>query len=78
MKCPACGHEEDKVVDSRPSQDGRAIRLSLTTRGQTLQEQAHAFRREKMRRVLAGLTIEEAETLLALLERAIDSAEETR
>lgn len=26
MKCPACGHEEDKVVDSRPSQDGRAIR----------------------------------------------------
>jgi transcriptional repressor NrdR len=26
MKCPHCGHEEDKVVDSRPSQDGRAIR----------------------------------------------------
>ena len=26
MKCPKCGHEEDKVVDSRPSQDGRAIR----------------------------------------------------
>ncbi len=26
MKCPNCGHEEDRVVDSRPSQDGRAIR----------------------------------------------------
>lgn len=26
MRCPQCGHEEDKVVDSRPSQDGRAIR----------------------------------------------------
>jgi len=26
MKCPECGHEEDKVVDSRPSQDGQAIR----------------------------------------------------
>jgi len=26
MKCPECGHEEDKVVDSRPYQDGRAIR----------------------------------------------------
>ena len=26
MKCPACGYEEDKVVDSRPAQDGRAIR----------------------------------------------------
>jgi len=26
MKCPNCGHEEDKVVDSRPSQDNAAIR----------------------------------------------------
>lgn len=26
MNCPVCGHEEDKVVDSRPAQDGRAIR----------------------------------------------------
>jgi len=26
MKCPFCGHEENKVVDSRPAQDGRAVR----------------------------------------------------
>ena len=26
MKCPHCGHDEDKVVDSRPSQDNAAIR----------------------------------------------------
>ena len=26
MKCPFCGHEEDKVVDSRASREGRAIR----------------------------------------------------
>lgn len=26
MKCPFCGHLEDKVVDSRESEDGRAIR----------------------------------------------------
>jgi len=26
MNCPICGHGEDKVVDSRPAQDGRAIR----------------------------------------------------
>ncbi|MBU0984630.1 MAG: transcriptional regulator NrdR [candidate division Zixibacteria bacterium] len=26
MKCPHCGHEEDKVVDSRPQKDGLAIR----------------------------------------------------
>jgi len=26
MNCPHCGYEEDKVVDSRSAQDGRAIR----------------------------------------------------
>lgn len=26
MRCPFCGHLEDKVVDSRPSKDGAAIR----------------------------------------------------
>ena len=26
MKCPHCGTEEDKVVDSRTTQDGRAVR----------------------------------------------------
>lgn len=26
MKCPHCGSEEDKVVDSRAAQDGRAVR----------------------------------------------------
>jgi transcriptional repressor NrdR len=26
MKCPFCGHEEDKVVDSRSSSDGVSIR----------------------------------------------------
>lgn len=26
MKCPFCGHEKDKVIDSRAAQDGRAVR----------------------------------------------------
>ncbi len=26
MKCPFCGHEEDKVVDSRSTREGAAIR----------------------------------------------------
>lgn len=26
MRCPFCGHPESKVVDSRPSEDGAAIR----------------------------------------------------
>jgi len=26
MKCPFCGHDEDRVIDSRPAEDGAAIR----------------------------------------------------
>lgn len=26
MKCPFCGHQEDKVIDSRSSEEGRSIR----------------------------------------------------
>ena len=26
MKCPFCGHMEDKVIDSRPTEEGSAIR----------------------------------------------------
>jgi transcriptional repressor NrdR len=26
VRCPACGADDDRVVDSRPSQDGQAIR----------------------------------------------------
>ena len=26
MKCPHCGHDDDKVVDSRPAEEGAAIR----------------------------------------------------
>ena len=56
-------------------QDRRAVQLFLTARGQALQELAWAFRREKMRRLLAGLSPDEGTTLLALLERAIGAAE---
>ena len=26
MKCPFCGHMEDRVIDSRPTEEGSAIR----------------------------------------------------
>jgi len=48
----------------------------LTTQGQTLHERARAFRRGRMQRLLAGLTAEEGATLVALLEKAINAAEE--
>lgn len=58
-------------------QDKRALQLFLTPQGQALQERAWAFRREKTRRLLAGLSPDERTMLLALLERAIATAEAT-
>ena len=26
MRCPSCGHDQDRVVDSRVAEEGRAIR----------------------------------------------------
>ncbi|NLF02874.1 MAG: MarR family transcriptional regulator [Anaerolineales bacterium] len=55
--------------------DGRAIRIALTAQGQALQRQAHAFRRKKAYRLLATLTVDDAATLLSLLDRALTAAE---
>lgn len=33
MRCPTCGADDDRVVDSRPSQDGEAIRRRRECRG---------------------------------------------
>jgi len=65
------------LVERRPDpQDGRAIQLLLTAQGQALHQRARAFRREKMQRLLAGLSGQERATLLSLLERAISAAEQ--
>ena len=69
--------ESAGLLERRPNpQDGRAIQLFLTTQGQALCRRAHAFRRDKMQRLLKGLTPEDEMTLLTLLERAISSAEQ--
>lgn len=69
--------ETSGLLERRPDpQDGRAVQLSLTAQGQTLRERALAFRQDKMRRLLRGLSAEEGSTLLTLLERAINAAEE--
>jgi len=72
MKCPKCGYLEDKVVDSRPSQDNRAIRrrrecLKCSERFTTYEyvEQAQLTvvksdgRREKFdkRKILSGVKL---------------------
>jgi DNA-binding MarR family transcriptional regulator len=69
--------EKTGLVERQPDpQDGRAVRLFPTDRGQALCDRARAFRRDKMRRLLRGLTTKEGATLLALLERAIGAAEQ--
>ncbi len=55
--------------------DRRAIQLFLTPSGENIYQQAHAFHRRKFEQLLQGLTPEERDTLLILLERAINAAE---
>ena len=69
--------EQAGLLERQPDpEDGRAIRLFLTAEGQALYDRAQRFRQQKMRRLLSGLEIEEQETLLKLLEQALDAAEE--
>jgi DNA-binding MarR family transcriptional regulator len=56
--------------------DGRAIQIYLTDRGESLHHRALVFRRARMAELLAGLTDREAQTLVDLLAKAIDAAEE--
>ncbi|MEA2008199.1 MAG: MarR family winged helix-turn-helix transcriptional regulator [Chloroflexota bacterium] len=68
--------EELGFVERKPDpQDGRAVQLFLTVEGQELRQRTHSFRRLKFERLLIGLTPEERNTLLDLLERAISTAE---
>ena len=49
MRCPSCGNPESKVVDSRPSEDGTAIRplIIIKTDGSS-----EAYDRQKLMRGL--------------------------
>ena len=68
--------EEEGFIGRRPHpDDGRAVQLFLTPKGQTLHEQTYAFRRQTFERLLAGLTSDERDTLLALLEKALQQTE---
>ena len=69
--------EKAGLLERQPDpQDGRAIQLLPTTQGNALCQRALTFRRDKMERLLKGLTPKERSTLLTLLEQAITSAEE--
>ena len=68
--------EEGNLVERKPNpQDGRSVQFFLTRRGQAFQRQIQNTHRQKFRRLLAGLTPQEQETLLQLMERALLAAE---
>ncbi len=56
-------------------QDKRSVQFYLTKRGQALQRQFQDAHRNKFRLLLAGLTPQEQEMLLGLLEKALQAAE---
>jgi len=68
--------EDAGFVTRQPDpQDGRAVQLFLTPEGQELHQRTHEFRCQKFERLLSGLTSQQRTTLLDLLERAIQAAE---
>lgn len=68
--------EENGLVERKPNpSDKRSVQLFLTERGQAIQEKIQSAHRRKFQHLLAGLTAQEQETLLQLLERALQSAE---
>jgi DNA-binding MarR family transcriptional regulator len=68
--------EESNLVERKPNpMDGRSIQFFLTRRGQAVQRQILDSHHNKFRRLLAGLIPQEQETLLGLLEKALNVAE---
>ena len=59
-------------------QDRRSYRIYLTQEGQKMQAESLNRRIENARRVMAPLTEEEKQTLLALLEKVTDALQETK
>ena len=68
--------EEDGFLTRQPDpQDRRAVQIFLTPKGQKLHQCSLTFRCQKFERLLSELTPGERNTLLDLLERAINAAE---
>lgn len=68
--------EEGTLAKRKPNpHDGRSVQFFLTRRGQALQRKIQDAHRQKFRRLLAGLTPQEQEMLLHLLEKGFKTAE---
>ena len=68
--------EQNGIIERKnhPS-DGRSVQFFLTRQGQKMYDRNQSYQRKKVQLLLSGLTQQEQETLTALLERALQSAE---
>jgi DNA-binding MarR family transcriptional regulator len=68
--------EQNGVIERKPNpSDARSVQFFLTRRGQKIFEHHLAFQRRKFQKLLSGLSQQEKNTLIDLLERALQSAE---
>ena len=68
--------EKSEMFTRQPHpEDGRADQIFLTPKGREVHQCSHAFHRKKFEQLLTGLTPEERQMLLDLLERALNIAE---
>lgn len=68
--------EDSGLVERQPNPiDKRSVQFFLTERGRSLQEKIRIAHRRKFQRILAGLSSAEQETLIQLLQRALQYAE---
>jgi DNA-binding MarR family transcriptional regulator len=68
--------EQNALFTRQPHpDDGRAVQLFLTQKGKETYLRAQTFHHQKFEKLLSGLTPEEREMLVSLLEQAINTAE---
>jgi len=71
--------ERNGLIARQPNPlDRRAVQLSLTSKGEEVYQRASAFHRQKFEHLLSGLSPEERETLISLLEKALNAAEQNK
>ena len=68
--------EKSELIGRKPNpKDGRAVQLFLTPKGKEIHQRALSFHRRKFEELLSGLTSEERNILVNLLEKALNAAE---
>jgi len=68
--------EKSNLLTRQPHpEDGRAVQIYLTPKGDKTHQRARSFHRQKFEQLLSGLRSEERNLLVDLLEKALNAAE---